>query len=688
VAQGELAVAAGGGTGGITVTAAAECAWTASAGANWISGLAPAAGQGNGEIKFEAAPNTGSTARQADISVNGATAKVTQAGATCRIDISPRRETVPVGGGAGIVAVTTLSGCSWSVTSNAPWLTASAGSTAAPGGTGPGTVTFAATANTGVARIGNLAIGDQTFVVTQQAVGGAQCNYGIKPGAVSVEFAGGPVAVAVSTGDSCSWTAASNVPWLTIGGSGAGSGNASITVNVAANTGAGRSGTVTIAEQTFTVTQAAAPAPQCTYTLQPSTQSMSATTGSTTVAVQTSSGCSWTATSNVAWLTIGGTGAGTGNGVVTVAASANTGASRTGTATIGGETFTVTQEGSCAASLNPTSASLPAAGGTGPSIAVTSPTGCVWTATTTDAWLTIDSGTTGSGNGTVTFTAAANSGAARTGTLAIAGQAFSVMQAGACISTILPTSQPAPAAGGTALPVAVTALPGCNWTASSTESWLTITNGASGTGIGTVEFTVASNTGPARAGTISIAGQAHTVNQAGGCSVSINPPSATPSSSGGAGTPIAVSAGAGCTWTATTATAWITVTSGTSGSGNGAVAYTVDANTGAAREGTIDIATNTFIISQAAACSYAINPTSQNFGPKPGTSKPIAVTAPTGCAWTATSNDAWITVENGATGSGNGKMTFSVSMNTDATSRVGTLTIAGETFTVTQDAGK
>ena len=46
------------------------------------------------------------------------------------------------------------------------------------------------------------------------------------------------------------------------------------------------------------------------------------------------------------------------------------------------------------------------------------------------------------------------------------------------------------------------------------------------------------------------------------------------------------------------------MTAGASGTGNGTVGYTVDVNTGAAREGAISIATNTFTVSQAAACSY------------------------------------------------------------------------------------
>ncbi len=257
VTGGQLTVDAGGGVGSITVSAEPECGWTVSAAANWISGLAPANGQGNGEIKFQVAPNATNATRQADISVNGATGKVTQAGAPCRIDITPRSQTVPAEGGTGTVTVTALSGCSWTVTSDASWLTAQTVPADAGGGTGPGTVSFSATANAGVARLGNLTIGDQTFVVAQQAPGAAECTYIVQPGAASIDVDGGPVTLAVKTGAGCSWTAASNVPWLTVGGSGTAIGSGSLTITVLANTGAARTGEVTIAGQTFRVTQAA-----------------------------------------------------------------------------------------------------------------------------------------------------------------------------------------------------------------------------------------------------------------------------------------------------------------------------------------------------------------------------------------------------------------------------------------------
>ncbi|MDX2044310.1 MAG: M12 family metallo-peptidase [Acidobacteriota bacterium] len=111
---------------------------------------------------------------------------------------------------------------------------------------------------------------------------------------------------------------------------------------------------------------------------------------------------------------------------------------------ISGVNFTV-QGGSCSYSLGSTSQNFSAAGGNG-SVNVTAPNGCAWTATSNVGWVTINSGTPGNGNGTVQFTVAANGGVARNGTMTIAGQTFTVMQATNC-STI--TVNPSSLSGGT-----------------------------------------------------------------------------------------------------------------------------------------------------------------------------------------------------------------------------------------------
>ena len=98
----------------------------------------------------------------------------------------------------------------------------------------------------------------------------------------------------------------------------------------------------------------------------------------------------------------------------------------------GGQTFTVNQAAAgCTYSINPGSANAVAAGET-ETIAVTSLAGCAWTAASNSSWLTVTSGASGSGNGTVALSVAANPAASpRTGTATIAGQTFTVNQAAA-----------------------------------------------------------------------------------------------------------------------------------------------------------------------------------------------------------------------------------------------------------------
>ncbi len=155
-----------------------------------------------------------------------------------------------------------------------------------------------------------------------------------------------------------------------------------------------------------------------------------------------------------------------------------------------------------------------------------------------------------------------------------------VAAATVCSYAIDPTSASAPAGGGGAS-VSVTAGAGCGWTAVSNDGWITVNAGSeSGTGNGTVNYTVAANTGPSRSGTITIGGQTFTVNQGSGCSWGIDPTSASAAAGGGGGS-VSVTASAGCGWTAVSNDAWITVNAGSeSGTGNGTVNYTVAANTG------------------------------------------------------------------------------------------------------------
>jgi hypothetical protein len=83
-----------------------------------------------------------------------------------------------------------------------------------------------------------------------------------------------------------------------------------------------------------------------------------------------------------------------------------------------------------------------------------------------------------------------------------------------CTYAISPTRASWPAAGG-AGSVTVTASAGCFWTAASHAGWITVTSGSSGTGNGTVGYSVGTYTGKPknRTGTVTIAGITFTVKQ-------------------------------------------------------------------------------------------------------------------------------------------------------------------------------
>ena len=144
-------------------------------------------------------------------------------------------------------------------------------------------------------------------------------------------------------------------------------------------------------------------------------------------------------------------------------------------------------------------------------VKVSTTNACSWTASSNASWITVTSGATGSGDGSVAFSYAANIGALRTGTLTIAGQTFILTQA-PCAYSISPDTVKMNVAGGTGT-INVSTGGTCMWTASSNESWITITAGANGTGDGTVRLTVARNDGRKRTGTLTIAGRNAKVEQ-------------------------------------------------------------------------------------------------------------------------------------------------------------------------------
>src|SRR5262245_29944641 len=264
-----------------------------------------------------------------------------------------------------------------------------------------------------------------------------------------------------------------------------------------------------------------------------------------------------------------------------------------------------------------------------------------------------------------------------------------------------------PAQGGNRS-FSVSAARECSWSASVEGQWLAIRGGASGQGEGTVEVSAAANPDPqVRRGNVVLNEQRVELTQAAGvCSYSLSEPSRSFGQPGGSGAFDVRASSSLCAWTASSDSPWITVRSGASGTGTAAVQFEVAAGTGAARTGAITAAGLRFGVTQAAAppppppsppppsppppppppptpsCSYRVDPEEMRVN-LDGRFRKIDVKTTRECAWTAASNVPWMRIVRGAEGSGDGEVVFWIDEHRGE-ERVGTLTVAGQTVTVTQ----
>lgn len=98
---------------------------------------------------------------------------------------------------------------------------------------------------------------------------------------------------------------------------------------------------------------------------------------------------------------------------------------------------------------------------------------------------------------------------------------------------------------------------------------------------------------------------------------------------------------------------------------------------------TADYATTVYPQSAQAGCSVALGATSATLNSYGGLNG-VSVTAGAACTWQAVSNASWITVDSGGVGFGTSAVNYTVALNSGSSSRMGTITIGGQTYTVTQ----
>ncbi len=175
---------------------------------------------------------------------------VRAAEAQCTSQVTPTSVNVSSIGSTSALSVVSGTNCTWTAVSVDPWITVISAS-----GHGIGQVNYSVAANTtGVPRTGTMVVAGTIVTFTQAA---NSCTYSVTPTSVSVAAIGGPSALSVTSGTSCSWTAVSNIPWVTITGGASGSGIGGVNYTVAVNTGAARTGTLTVAGKTVAFSQGA-----------------------------------------------------------------------------------------------------------------------------------------------------------------------------------------------------------------------------------------------------------------------------------------------------------------------------------------------------------------------------------------------------------------------------------------------
>lgn len=260
---------------------------------------------------------------------------------------------------------------------------------------------------------------------------------------------------------------------------------------------------------------------------------------------------------------------------------------------------TVTQ-GPYAGSLFPNSLSFSADGGTGQTT-LSLPGGTAWNFSSSEDWVTLSGGNSGSGGGSHTLQVGANPTVyPREAKVTFGTAELTVFQSGRVVT--LDKRSGSFGNDGGSLTLQVSAEAGGTWTAESDVDWIAIAQGAQGQGSGAVFYIVSPFVGgaPSRTAKITVAGIEHLITQS-GYTVSISPNAQTVSGDGGKGI-VEVSASIEAVWQALALEPWITILGGQDGIGNGRIEYVLTPNeTGAPRSGVIVIGGQTHTISQSPA---------------------------------------------------------------------------------------
>ena len=152
---------------------------------------------------------------------------------------------------------------------------------------------------------------------------------------------------------------------------------------------------------------------KCAIALPQNLPSIGAEGGTGTLQINVAAECVWSVSSGAEWIAITSNNSGQGSGVVNFAAASNPAASvRRGAVIVSDRRVELMQAAAaCQFNLSPATASIGSNGDEG-DITVTVADGCQWSATSQAPWLSVVSGQSGTGAGSVRYRVDANSSAA------------------------------------------------------------------------------------------------------------------------------------------------------------------------------------------------------------------------------------------------------------------------------------
>jgi hypothetical protein len=415
-----------GGERTVQVTASSgQCRWTAVSDVPWISIASASEGSGNTAVTIRVDGLAGAQ-RAGNVTIGGIVLRVEQSSGPAPNPNPDPNCTYAVGtppaisfdrnGGTRELPVTTSPGCNWGASASADWITIVSGQS----GSGSGAVRISVAANGGSARSASLRIGSETIAISQASA----CAISVNPTSLSATSAAGTGIVQVSTDPGCGWSATSATTWITVTDGATGAGSGQVRFSIAANSGPAREGAIAIGGRVVAITQASG----CTYSISPAVHDVGGAGATGSVSVTTAAGCAWNASGGAEWIALASR-SGTGPGQVGFTVSANSSPPRIGTFTVAGYLVTVNQASPCAWVFVPPLHQFDANGGNGAILVIVTGS-CNWNAVSDVGWITVTAGASGVGNGLVQFVVATNGGAARTGSLTIAGQRYEVKQAG------------------------------------------------------------------------------------------------------------------------------------------------------------------------------------------------------------------------------------------------------------------